>query len=56
MQKEPGFISEFEVRISDSESLKAIYYKTNMGFEYKISSPFTNKTILINEKGLLKTV
>lgn len=54
MQKDAGYMQNLNVKISNSLEVKANFYKTNMGFEFKMISPFTNKTILINEEGLLK--
>lgn len=46
-----GFSHELEVKYAESETLKAHFHKTNMGFEYVLESPFTGKVFVINEEG-----
>ena len=49
-----GDIKMIDVKYSKTKSITATFYKTNFGFEYKIVSPISKKTYLINEEGLLK--
>lgn len=54
LNKKTGFIQELKVKYSATESLKAIFYKTNAGFEFKILSTKTKQSFIINEEGTLK--
>ncbi|WP_412986013.1 carbohydrate-binding family 9-like protein [Pontimicrobium sp. IMCC45349] len=49
-----GFTQKLEVNYSTNKQTEAIFYKTNFGFEYKLSSQ--NKTYIINQEGVLKTI
>ena len=43
-------------QLSDIKSIKAYFFKTNMGFEYKIASTISNVYYLINQDGFLKII
>jgi hypothetical protein len=47
-----GFKQELDIIYSKGKRIPAIFYKTNIGFEYKIET--TNKTYIINNEGALK--
>ncbi|MBT8231438.1 MAG: carbohydrate-binding family 9-like protein [Bacteroidia bacterium] len=49
-----GSTQTISVKYSESDSLKAAFYKTNFGFEYKLNSEKTNQSFIINETGTLK--
>ena len=49
-------IKELKVYYSNTDSIKAHLFKTNLGFEYKIKSPKSNYTYIINEQGQLKKI
>jgi hypothetical protein len=49
-----GFTQKLEVNYSANKQTKAFFYKTNFGFEYKLSSQ--NKTYIINQEGVLKLI
>jgi hypothetical protein len=44
------------VTMSEDNSIKAIFYKTLFGFEFKIKSPITDITYIINQEGTLKAL
>jgi len=54
LNEKPGVSKKFRLRYSEEDTIDAIFYKTNLGFEFKILSPNTNKTLIINEEGVLK--
>lgn len=56
LQQNVGYIQKFKVTFSDKESLYATFYKTNFGFEFKIKTTQSDKTFIINEKGVLKSI
>lgn len=56
LQQVTGHIQSFNVVYSDKESLKATFYKTNFGFEFKIKSSQSGQVYIINEAGDLKTL
>lgn len=51
-----GFSQNIEVTYVQNNSLKATFYKTHFGFEYKLKSPISNITYIINDQGILKTL
>jgi hypothetical protein len=56
LQQAAGHIQSFNVVYSAEESLKATFYKTNFGFEFKIKSLPSEQVYIINEAGVLKTL
>ncbi len=56
LQQKVGHIQNIKVGFSDRESLNATFYKTNFGFEFKIKTPQSNRTFIINEEGVLKMI
>lgn len=44
------------VKHTQSDTLDVEFFKTNFGFEYLVKSNASNKTLLINERGILKTL
>ncbi len=56
LQNDICFTQDIEVKYSEKESLVATFFKTNMGFEFKLKSPLTGKIYIINEEGVLKAI
>ena len=56
LQNDVCFIQDISVKYSEKELLNATFYKTNIGFEFKLKSPQTDKTYIINEEGILKSI
>lgn len=56
LKKETGSKQFINVKYSETESLKALFIKTNFGFEFIVESPKSNLTYLINQDGVLKTI
>ncbi len=56
LENSTGFIQNVEVTFKKGEMLKATFYKTDFGFEYKLESQITKKIYLINDEGSLKTL
>lgn len=56
LDKPIGFTQNISIQISGKNPTKAIFYKTNFGFEYKIPSVESDQNFIINEEGVLKTI
>ena len=48
-----GSHRKLKITNGDDPKMDVFYYKTNIGFEYKIQSPVTKNTFVINEQGQL---
>jgi len=55
-KQKAGYIKNINVQFSDTDTLKAVFYKTNYGFEFTIKDKQSGKTFVINEGGMLKTI
>jgi Carbohydrate family 9 binding domain-like len=49
-----GNTRTINIKYSNKNNLRATFYKTNLGFEYKINTPHSNQVYIINETGVLK--
>lgn len=54
LQHTNGFEKDFIIDYSNQKPIKTTFYRTNFGFEYKLVSPKTQTTYLINQEGVLK--
>jgi hypothetical protein len=54
LKNKVGFTQNITVTYSKGKTVNAIFYKTNLGFEYRIK--IQNTTYLINQEGTLKTL
>ena len=55
MRKEDNIYQQLlKVKYDSKKEIEALFYKTNSGFEYTITSPNTSKTYVINNEGKLK--
>jgi len=55
-ENETGFNQPLEVKYSKNQTVMVEFSKTNIGFEYKLESPLTKITYIINQEGILKTL
>ena len=56
LKENTGNTRDINVKFSDKDYLKATFYKTNFGFEYKIKVPQSDRVFIINETGVLKRI
>jgi len=56
LENETGSNHDIDVTYSEGKTINAMFFKTNFGFEYKLQSPITNKTYIINQEGTLRTL
>ncbi|MCO4821872.1 MAG: carbohydrate-binding family 9-like protein [Flavobacteriaceae bacterium] len=49
-----GFSQNIDVTYTEGQSLNAVFFKTNFGFEYQLKT--NNKTYIINQEGTLKVL
>jgi len=54
LNEKAGYVRILNVKFSDKDYLNATFYKTNLGFEYKINVPHSDQVFFINETGMLK--
>jgi len=54
LQQDAGYIQPINAVHSNKESLKATFFKTNIGFEIKIKKLQSEQVFIINEAGILK--
>ena len=53
-EKPVGFTQMVNTTYSSNNSLLATFYKTNMGFEFRLEFPGTDRQYVINEEGMFK--
>ncbi|WP_296317312.1 carbohydrate-binding family 9-like protein [Winogradskyella sp. UBA3174] len=56
LKQDVGTSKSLRVAYTKSDTLSAVFHKTNFGFEYVIESQISNTTYSINEQGILKTL
>jgi len=54
LENDAGYSKNVMAKLSEDEMITATFYKTLLGFEYKLKSPWTRKIFAINEEGILK--
>lgn len=54
IEEEVGNSKPIQVKYTETDTLSAIFYKTNFGFEYMIPYPKMGQNFIINDSGALK--
>jgi len=54
MEEAQGNTKDIFVTYAKNKTLKVLFHKTHFGFEYKLQSPITDKTYIINQEGTLR--